>query len=122
MYSETVIRHFQNPHKMHALPNADVVGQMGAPGEGPFLTLYLRLDGERIVEACFETYGCPSSIASGSWMTQWLEGRTIAQAQVLDAGDLMQVLGGLPLGKEHAAIRAVDALRQAIAEYTSRAG
>ena len=120
MFSEVVAAHAHHPHKMHPLPEADVVGQSGVAGQGPFLRIYLKLSGDCIEEASFETYGCPSAIASGSWVTQWAEGRTTTQVSVLEAEDLLKVLGGLPLGKEHCAQMAVTALREAIRQAQAK--
>lgn len=67
-----------------------------------------------VMQAYFETYGCPSAIACGSWLMKWLEGQTVMAAASLQASDLMAALGGLPLGKEHCAELAVKALRYAL--------
>jgi len=113
MLGEVARRHFENPHNMRKLEGVDIVGQAGEPGEGPFMTISLRMDGDTVAEAAFETYGCPSSIACGSWVTAWITGRPLSMAEALDADSLMKVLGGLPLGKEHCAALAVRALRDA---------
>ena len=46
-----------------------------------------------------------------------MEGREPAVLALLEAEDLMQVLGGLPLGKEHCAYLAVNALRDALKQW-----
>lgn len=100
---------------MGAIEEPEAVGRVGVPGEGPFMTMYLRSDGKHIQEARFETYGCPTAIACGSWVTQWVVGRSVDQAKALSAQDLMLVLGGLPLGKEHCAGLAAGSLQDALA-------
>jgi nitrogen fixation NifU-like protein len=99
------------------MADADAVGQAGTPGEGPFATIWLKTVGERIVQTGFETHGCPYSVACAAWLTQWATGKTREEALVLDAGDLMKVLGGLPLGKEHCAVLAVNALRDGLQHW-----
>lgn len=78
------------------------------------MQIALRVEEERVLQAYFETYGCPSAIACGSWLMKWLEGQTVTTAASLQASDLMVVLGGLPLGKEHCAELAIKSLRYAI--------
>ena len=56
----------------------------------------------------------------GSWLTRWVEGKTFEQALVISAEDLMRVLGGLPLGKEHAATLAVKALKDALQQAADK--
>ena len=116
MYSEVVLREFNSPHRRGPLEAADACGQAGAPGEGPYTTIWLRMESDQIVEASFDTYGCPAATATASWVTRWVEGKTIEQASVITPGMLMQVLGGLPLAKEHTAYLAVKALHAALSE------
>ena len=102
------------------MEDADVVGMAGIPGEGPFMVMAVKLEGETLTDLRYETYGCPSAIASGSWVTEWAKGKTREQAQSLEPGELMLMLGGLPLGKEHAAQLAVTALRSALAQVAEK--
>ncbi len=105
---------FHSPYHMQAMEQPDVVGQVGCKGEGAYLLLYLKLDGQTVKEAAFETYGCPPAIACGSWVCRWLEGRTLETAGKLTAEDLRKLLGGLPEGKEQCADLAVGALKDAL--------
>jgi nitrogen fixation NifU-like protein len=74
----------------------------------------LRCVGECIVKASFETYGCPTAFRCGHWVTEWVAGRSPAFVTVLTPQDLIQVVGGVPLGKEHCADLVVNALRDAV--------
>lgn len=114
MFSSVVSEHSMNPRNMVPLPDPDVVGQVGMPGEGPYMSLSLKWDEERVVATSFDTYGCPVVRACGSFVSDWVKGKTVEQASVLTASDLMLVMGGLPLGKEHCAKLAVDALIDAL--------
>jgi NifU-like protein involved in Fe-S cluster formation len=120
MYNEVLLKHVANPHHMEAMEDADGIGQVGFPGEGPFMIFYLKMgeDG-RIQRASFETYGCPSAVGCGSWLAKWVEGKTAQEVTDLVPEELMVVLGGLPLGKEHNAIRTIEALRYAVGELNS---
>jgi NifU-like protein involved in Fe-S cluster formation len=116
LFSQTVAYHSTHPHRMGPMPQATHVGQEGMPGEGPYMRILLHMEGERITTAGFETYGCPSCIACGSWITQWTEGRTREEVMKIEARDLMVVLGGVPLGKEHCVRLAVTALHRAVTD------
>jgi NifU-like protein involved in Fe-S cluster formation len=121
MYTATVLEQFHNPHNLGLFENPDVLGRAGMPGEGPYMGIALCLVDGRIAAASFESYGCPSAIACGSWLTRWVEGKTFEQALMISAEDLMRVLGGLPLGKEHAAHLAIKALRDALRQIATDA-
>ena len=86
MSGEIVAQLFNDPRTLGEMADADLVGQEGVPGEGPFMTMYLKLEGDIVREAGFQTYNCPYAVACGSWVTRWLVGRTIEQARLLEPG------------------------------------
>lgn len=118
MFSQTIMEHFVAPYHRGDFPEANALGQEGIEGEGAFMHIALRAEEGRVLQGYFQTYGCPSAIACGSWLMKWLEGQSIATAVSIEANDLMRVLGGLPLGKEHCAELAVKALRLALHQVT----
>lgn len=100
---------------------AEIAGRDGVPGQGPHMTIYLCAHAGRITGARFETYGCPVAIACGTWVTNWAKGRTYQDVMALEPQDLITVVGGIPLGKEHCATLAVNALRDASRQIEQRA-
>jgi NifU-like protein involved in Fe-S cluster formation len=78
------------------------------------MRIFLSISSGRIERAGFETYGCVASIAAGSVLTCHLPGKSIAEAREFTASHLMELLGGLPLGKESCAATAITALRDAL--------
>ena len=122
-YSVGVRDHFYQPRNSGAMRDADVVGCAGAPpGQGNFMMLYIGFDdqGQTITRARFQTYGCPSAIACGSWISDWLPGKTAEAARAVTAKDVMAGLGGLPFGREHCADLAKDALADALRQFTMK--
>ena len=116
MYNEIVLDLFQNASNFGVMDGPHITGQSGVPGEGPFVRIHIRTFNKIIEEASFETYGCPAAIACGSWTAGWIVGKTAEEAMKLDASDLLLLLGGLPLGKEHCATLAIEALRAGVAQ------
>ncbi|MEA3401435.1 MAG: iron-sulfur cluster assembly scaffold protein [Armatimonadota bacterium] len=114
MYSEQVMKHFANPRNMGALEDADGEGRAGEPGRGNYMIVWVKLDGERIERLGFKTYGCPPAIAAGSCITEMATGRTVQGALSITREELIEALGGLPLGREHCAALAIEALTDAI--------
>jgi nitrogen fixation NifU-like protein len=99
------------------MPDADFTGKAGIQGQGPYLELFAKVDSDVVAQASYRTYSCPNAIACGSWVTRWMEGRGPEMLSELTADDLMRVLGGLPLGKEHCAQLAVSALQDLLAKW-----
>jgi nitrogen fixation NifU-like protein len=106
--------HAANPQYAGPLTDATHFGSGGVPGEGPYISLWLRVHDLEIVAVGFECNGCPSSLATGSVLTTLLNGRTVEKAKLIEAKDIILVLQGLPEGKEHYAELAVQAIHQAL--------
>lgn len=92
-----------------------IMGRSGTQGQGPFMTLYFECDDEgKVTSSWFETYGCPSAIRCGDWVTKWAVSRQLSSLNVLTPEDLLLVVGGLPLGKEFCAQMTIEGLHEAI--------
>lgn len=114
-FSETLMDHFTSPRNVGTLEAPDRVGLVGAPGQGAFFLIHLKLDGERVAAVRFQTYGCGTTIASGSMLSELIEGRTIEECLALTADDLVSALDGVPPDKAHCPMLAVSALQNALA-------
>jgi nitrogen fixation NifU-like protein len=116
-YSDILMEHLASPRNSGPLEAPDATGHAGAPGRGPFLILYLRIEGDRVVAARFQTYGCGATIACGSMLTELITGQTIAGCLQLTAETLSEALDGVPPDKLHSLALAIAALRDALRGY-----
>ena len=120
-YSPAVLDHFQNPRNTGVLPDADAVGKSGTPGRGNYMIIHLKIEDGRISNASFQTYGCPGVIACGSMITTMAKGKTIDEARKISRPEIIDRLGGLPLGKHHCAGLAAAALHDALGKINNPA-
>ena len=119
-YSDLVRDHFENPRNAGEIADADAAGYETNPVCGDTMRLTLRIDGGRIVEARFQTSGCPAAIAAGSVCTEIIGGLSLAEAEALTKEDYAAALGGLPASKMHCSVLAADAVRAAADDYQRR--
>ena len=119
-YSEIVLDHFANPRNAGVLEDADGIGVRTNPVCGDTMRLMIRIDGERIAEARWQTVGCPAAIATSSIATELITGRTLDDVVSLTREQIADAAGGLPASKLHCSVLAADALRAAIADYRAR--
>ena len=117
-YSETLMEHFSSPSNSGPMASPDLVGHAGRPGSGPFLILYLRMDGGTVAGSSFQTYGCGPTIASGSVLTEMISGRDAAGCLALTHEDIIEALDGVPADKLHGPALAIAALRDALKGYS----
>ena len=121
-YSDKVLDHYENPRNVGTLDknSPDVgTGMVGAPACGDVMKLQIEVHEGLITDAKFNTYGCGSAIASSSLVTEWLKGKTLAQAQTIKNSDIATELA-LPPVKIHCSVLAEDAIKSAIADYTKK--
>jgi nitrogen fixation NifU-like protein len=120
MYNKTVMDHFRNPRNVGVIENADGIGEVGNPLCGDMMTIYLKVNADRIADIKFQTFGCGSAIAVSSMLTEIAAGKTIAEAKKITNKDVAAALEGLPKNKLHCSNLGADALHMAIQDYEDR--
>jgi nitrogen fixation NifU-like protein len=83
LYQEVILDHNRRPRNYSVLADATIEERGINPLCGDELTLYLRMDGDRIADASFQGRGCAISRASASMMTTLVKGMTRAEADAL---------------------------------------
>jgi len=83
LYQEVIFDHNRNPRNFRIMDTADRKVDGFNPLCGDRLTLYLKMDGDVIVDASFQGSGCAISTASVSLMTEIVKGKTVQEADEL---------------------------------------
>jgi nitrogen fixation NifU-like protein len=122
-YSDKVLDHYSNPRNVGGFDKADEsvgTGMVGAPACGDVMKLQIKVNGQGVIEdARFKTYGCGSAIASSSLVTEWVKGKTLAEASQIKNTDIAEELA-LPPVKIHCSVLAEDAIKAAIKDYEGK--
>ncbi len=95
LYQEVILDHTKHPRNFHALDDATTKATGNNPLCGDRVTVYLRLEGDRIVDVSFQGQGCAISKSSASLMTDAVKGRTTAEAEAL-FGKFREMITGKP--------------------------
>ena len=108
IYSDTVKEHFENPKNALTVPESEwpcdgrgVVGNMKC---GDQMLILIRVKDDIITDISWKTYGCASSIASTSILSEAVKGSNIADAYKFRPQDIVEKLGGLPDNKIHCSV------------------
>ena len=122
-YSDKVIEHYEKPHNVGSLDSGSSrvgTGLVGAPECGDVMKLQIEVDdNQKIVDAKFKTFGCGSAIASSSLATEWVKGKTVDEASMIQNTEIVKELS-LPPVKIHCSVLAEDAIKAAIKDYQSK--
>ncbi len=118
LYRDVIVDHNRSPRNFRKIAGADKVLEGFNPLCGDKLTLYLKLEGDKIQDLSFEGSGCAISVASASLMTERLKGKTRSDADELfdEMHDLL-TRGDTPAELEHLGKLAALA---GVREYPSR--
>ncbi len=83
LYQELIVDHNKSPRNFGVLTDANHQAHGYNPLCGDKVTVYLRIDDDRIADLRFDGAGCAISTASASLMTQAVKGKTVAEAEAL---------------------------------------
>ncbi|HEX9794638.1 MAG TPA: SUF system NifU family Fe-S cluster assembly protein [Planctomycetota bacterium] len=83
LYQEMILHHNKAPRNFGALEDADRKSDGHNPLCGDHLTVWLKLDGDKVADVRFEGSGCAISTASASVMTDAVKGRSTAEIEKL---------------------------------------
>jgi nitrogen fixation NifU-like protein len=111
MYSENILDHFHRPRNVGEIENATAVVEVTNPVCGDVMKLWVVVRDAVVVEVKFKTAGCVPSVACGSWLTEVMRGKPLAELAGITPEQIESGLGGLPAASHHAAVLAVDALK-----------
>jgi len=120
-YTDKVLEHYENPKNVGSFAkDEDNVGTgvVGAPECGDVMKLQLKInpDTEVIEDARFKTFGCGSAIASSSYVTELVKGKTVEEAYEIKNTEIVKELS-LPPVKIHCSVLAEDAIKSAVADW-----
>ena len=119
-YSEKVMDHFMEPRNMGDIKDADAVGTVGNPACGDVMRLYIKVDGDKITEAKFKTFGCGAAIATSSMATEMIKDKSLEEAEEITNEAVAEALDGLPPNKMHCSVLAQEAIEAAIKNYKEK--
>ncbi|KAA2244516.1 Fe-S cluster assembly scaffold IscU [Chitinophaga agrisoli] len=125
-YSEKVLDHYDHPKNVGSLDQTKSTvgtGLVSEPDWGDVMRLQIEINPATgvITDARFKTFGCGAAIAASSLTTEWIKGKTMDEALLLDNMDIVEELN-LPPVKIHCSVLAENAIRAAINDYRKKNG
>src|SRR5512139_1916123 len=122
-YSNKVIDHYENPRNVGSFRKDEEnvgTGIVGAPECGDVMKLQLKITDDGVIEdARFKTFGCGSAIASSSYVTELVKGKSLDDALQIKNTQIVEELS-LPPVKIHCSVLAEDAIKAAISDWKKR--
>jgi nitrogen fixation NifU-like protein len=112
LYQEVIFDHNRKPRNFHPMPEADHVADGHNPLCGDQLTVYLRVDGDRVEDVSFVGHGCAISTASASLMTEAVKGRPVEEVEALFRDFHAMLTADAPEGRDFGKLRVLAGVRE----------
>ncbi len=112
MHSSVLLDHFENPRNAGELPVPALMVEVSNPVCGDILRLSALIEEGTVTQAAFKARGCTACIAAGSVLTEILTGKDTGLLKGIRKEDVDEALGGLINESKHAAVLAIDAVRE----------
>jgi tRNA-specific 2-thiouridylase len=116
MSDERFADHLTHPRGRGHVPAGSHAGAAGGAACGDLVRIDVRVEGDRVADAGFEASGCGATIAAASATVELVRGARILDAARIGSPLVAAELGGLSVGKLHAADLAADALHRALGQ------
>ena len=118
-YHKKIIDHYENPRNVGSFSKDEknvYTGLVGAPACGDVMKLQIKVEKNIIIDSKFKTFGCGSAIASSSFASEFIKGKSIDEVSTISNKDIAKFLN-LPPVKLHCSMLAEDAIKNAILKY-----
>ena len=120
MYSKKILSEFLEPQNYGVIRGASGVGKVVSEVGSEIIKIYIKVDGNKVTEAQFQTYGGVVAIALTSFATAWVQGKTIADLEKFTAADLTKLSGEVPEDKSYLVNVVVSAVKKAANSFKNK--
>ncbi len=120
--SKKAMERLRNPQNVGVIEDPDGFGHLGDPSYGINLELYIKVKDDTITDAKFKAFGCATTIATVSMVSEMLEGRSIEQALDISGNEIAEALDGLPPSRMHCAKLGHELIKSAVDDFIQRKG
>ncbi len=83
LYQQVILDHCKAPRNFHTIEGANRKGEGFNPLCGDNYTVFVKMNGDTVLEAAFQGSGCCISKASASLMTDVVKGKSKAEVKAL---------------------------------------
>lgn len=93
LYAEEILSHYERPHNKGKMENPSVEMHNYNPVCGDDLTIYLKVNKNRVEDIKFDGSGCAISMATASMLTDYLKNKSLGEIEKMDVRALIELIG-----------------------------
>lgn len=114
MYSKQIMEEFYNTDNFGALRGANGVGKITCEEGDEIIKIYIAVDGNKITQAEYQTFGGVVAIALTSFANKFILGKTLTEASKITLNDIVSMAGEIPENRMYLAHAVVACARMAV--------
>ena len=122
MYSKIIMEEFYNPQNYGVIKGASGVGKVVSDIGSEIIKIYISVEGNKIVDAQFQTFGGVLAIAASSIATRLMKDKSVSLITKVTPQHLLEIIGEIPENKMYIVQAVVNAMHGAVLNYASKQG
>lgn len=112
MFNDIICEHFMNPRNIGEMENPDYVVEIGNPICGDTVHMFLKVQERQITEVSYRAYGCSTSIATASIVSEVIKGKKFDELTAITRDEVAEWLGEIEPAQYHCIDIGVSILNQ----------
>lgn len=120
MYNERIMNEFYNPQNFGVIKGASGVGKVTSDIGSEIIKIFISVQGDKIVDAQFQTFGGVVAIACSSLATVLMKGKSINEVKKINANSILELTGEIPENKLYIVQMVVNAIYASIESYYNK--
>jgi nitrogen fixation NifU-like protein len=121
IYAEELVHNYEHPSNKRKIAGATVSATEENVSCGDSITIYLKIDKDRISDISFEGSGCVISVGTASMLTENLKGKSLRHVEKMTQADLLKLIGVEPgPARVHCATLSLKAAKMAVLRHEKK--
>ena len=120
MYSKIIMEEFYNPQNYGVIKGASGVGKVVSDIGSEIIKIYISVEGDKIVDAQFQTFGGVLAIATSSIATRLMKDKKIGLITKVTPQHILEIIGEIPENKMYIVQAVVNAMHGAVMNYANK--
>lgn len=120
MYSKIIMEEFYNPQNYGVIKGASGVGKVVSDIGSEIIKIYISVQGDKIVDAQFQTFGGVLAIATSSIATRLMKDKKVGLITKVTPQHLLEIIGEIPENKMYIVQAVVNAMHGAVMSYANK--
>ena len=121
MYAEELIYNYEHPKNNGSLSNADTKMREENISCGDKITVYLKIEKNKVTDVKFEGSGCVISMGTSSILTDFLKGKSVSEVESFSKQKLLELINIDPGPvRMHCATLSLRAIKKAAFAYEKK--